>query len=52
MEDQGLKKYDLIVIGGGASGFFGGIQAATMKPGLSVLVLEKSNKLLAKAEQS
>lgn len=52
MEDQGLKKYDLIVIGGGAAGFFGAIQAATLKPGLKVLLLEKSNKLLAKVKVS
>jgi predicted Rossmann fold flavoprotein len=43
---------DLIVIGGGAAGFFGAIQAAEMKPGLKVLILEKSNKLLTKVRIS
>ena len=43
---------DLVVIGGGAAGFFGGIQAAEMKPGLKVLVLEKSNKILSKVRIS
>lgn len=52
MEDQGLKKYDLIVIGGGAAGFYGAIQAATLKPGLKVLLIEKSTKLLAKVKIS
>jgi predicted Rossmann fold flavoprotein len=47
-----MVTYDLIVIGGGAAGFFGAIQAASMKPGLKVLVLEKSSKLLSKVSVS
>jgi len=47
-----MNEFDLIVIGGGAAGFFGAIQAAEMKPGLRVLILEKSNKLLAKVKVS
>jgi predicted Rossmann fold flavoprotein len=47
-----MVKFDLIVIGGGAAGFFGAIQAASMKPGLSVLILEKSSKLLSKVRVS
>ncbi|MBT1700008.1 NAD(P)/FAD-dependent oxidoreductase [Fulvivirgaceae bacterium PWU4] len=39
-------------MGGGAAGFYGAIQAATLKPGLQVLLLEKSNKLLAKVKVS
>jgi hypothetical protein len=46
------KIFDLIVVGGGASGFFGAIQAAEMKPGLQILLLEKSTKLLAKVRIS
>ncbi len=45
-------QFDLIVIGGGAAGFFGAIQAAEMKPGLQVLILEKSSKLLSKVRIS
>jgi len=45
-------KYDLIVIGGGAAGFFGAIQAAELRPGLRILILEKSTKLLAKVRVS
>lgn len=45
-------KYDLIVIGGGAAGFFGAIQAAELKVGLRVLVLEKTSKLLSKVRIS
>jgi len=45
-------QFDLIVIGGGAAGFFGAIQAAEMKPTLKVLILEKSNKILSKVRIS
>jgi len=47
-----LKPYDLIVIGGGAAGFFGAINAAQRKPGLRILILEKSPKLLSKVKVS
>jgi len=52
MENQSGTKYDLIVIGGGASGFFGALQAAELSPGLRVLILEKSSKLLTKVKVS
>jgi len=45
-------RYDLIVIGGGAAGFFGAINAAEMKENLRVLILEKSSKLLSKVKVS
>jgi len=44
--------FDLIVIGGGASGFFGAIQTAEKKPGQRILILEKSSKLLSKVKIS
>jgi predicted Rossmann fold flavoprotein len=47
-----MAQFDLIVIGGGAAGFFGAIQAASMKPGLKVLILERSSKLLSKVRVS
>jgi predicted Rossmann fold flavoprotein len=47
-----MTKYDLIVIGGGAAGFFGAIQAASIKPELRILILEKSSKLLSKVRVS
>jgi predicted Rossmann fold flavoprotein len=46
------NQFDLIVIGGGAAGFFGAIHAAEINRGLKVLILEKSNKLLAKVKVS
>ncbi|MBX2897482.1 MAG: NAD(P)/FAD-dependent oxidoreductase [Cyclobacteriaceae bacterium] len=44
--------YDLIVIGGGAAGFFGAINAAELNPKLRILILEKSTKLLSKVKVS
>ncbi len=44
-------KYDILVIGGGAAGFFSAIEAS-QKPGLRVGIIEKSNKLLAKVKIS
>jgi len=46
------SRYDLLVIGGGAAGFFGAIHAAQNQPGLRVLLLEKSSKLLSKVKVS
>ena len=46
------KIYDLIVIGGGAAGFFGAINAGQLKPELKILIVEKSTKLLSKVKVS
>ena len=45
-------KFDLIVIGGGAAGFFCAIQSAERNPNLSILILEKSKELLSKVRIS
>ncbi len=42
----------LIVIGGGAAGFFCAVNAARLHPNLRVLIVEKSNKLLSKVKLS
>ena len=42
----------LIVIGGGAAGFFCAVNAARMNPDLQVHLLEKSDKLLSKVKVS
>jgi predicted Rossmann fold flavoprotein len=47
-----MAAFDLIVIGGGAAGFFGAVQAAESDPGLRILILEKSGKLLSKVRVS
>jgi predicted Rossmann fold flavoprotein len=46
------RVYDLIIIGGGAAGFFAAIQTCELKPGTGVLILEKSGKLLSKVKVS
>jgi len=45
-------KYDLIVIGGGAAGFFSAIQTAERNPNAEILILEKSQKTLSKVKIS
>jgi predicted Rossmann fold flavoprotein len=44
--------FDLIVIGGGAAGFFGAINCGAKNPKLKILLLEKSSKLLSKVKIS
>jgi predicted Rossmann fold flavoprotein len=46
------KSLDLIVIGGGAAGFFGAIQFAELNLDSSVLLIEKSTKVLSKVKIS
>lgn len=46
------QKIDLAVIGGGAAGFFGAINAAALNPALRIVILEKSPKLLSKVKIS
>ena len=42
----------LVVIGGGAAGFFCAVNAARLNPSLKVILLEKTNKLLSKVRIS
>jgi len=44
--------YDLVVVGGGAAGFFGAIQVATLDSTMRILILEKTSKLLSKVKIS
>ncbi|HMK26110.1 MAG TPA: NAD(P)/FAD-dependent oxidoreductase [Chitinophagaceae bacterium] len=55
IDDDEIKKAmskQLIVIGGGAAGFFCAVNAARMNPGLKVVIIEKTNKLLSKVKVS
>lgn len=47
-----MDKKRLVVIGGGAAGFFCAVNAARMNPVLQVTIIEKSNKLLSKVKVS
>jgi predicted Rossmann fold flavoprotein len=47
-----VAKKRLIVIGGGAAGFFCAVNAARLDPQLDVLLLEKTGKLLSKVKVS
>lgn len=47
-----MKQKHLVVIGGGAAGFFTAVNAAGMNPALRVTLLEKSGKLLSKVKVS
>ncbi|MCJ8166284.1 NAD(P)/FAD-dependent oxidoreductase [Pontibacter sp. E15-1] len=46
------RQQKIVVIGGGAAGFFGAITCAAHTPGATVLLLEKSGKLLSKVRVS
>lgn len=47
-----MKQKQLVVIGGGAAGFFAAVNAAGMNSALKVILLEKSSKLLSKVKIS
>ncbi len=44
--------YDLIVIGGGAAGYFGAINAAEARPGMRVSIVEATPRVLTKVKVS
>ena len=47
-----MSRKNLVVIGGGAAGFFCAVNAARLNPDLRVIILEKTNKLLSKVKIS
>jgi predicted Rossmann fold flavoprotein len=47
-----MNKNKLVVIGGGAAGFFCAVNAARMYPQLQVTIIEKTGKLLSKVKVS
>lgn len=47
-----MSNKKLIVIGGGAAGFFCAVNVARMNPTLKVIIIEKTNKLLSKVKVS
>lgn len=47
-----METKSLLVIGGGAAGFFCAVNAARLAPGLQVTIVERSSKLLSKVRVS
>ena len=47
-----MVKQDVIIIGGGAAGFFAAINVAAQNPDLSITILERGNELLTKVKVS
>ena len=47
-----MKHYDVIIIGGGAAGFFAAINIAERNPELTVLILERGKEVLTKVKVS
>lgn len=45
-------QFDLVVVGGGAAGFFGAIQAASADATLRIAILERTSKVLTKVKVS
>ncbi len=47
-----MDKYDIIIVGGGAAGFFTAINAAESNPGLRIAILERGKEVLSKVKVS
>lgn len=47
-----MKKYDLVVLGGGAAGFFCAINSAMLNPSLKIAIVEKNREVLQKVKVS
>ncbi|MDC0371264.1 NAD(P)/FAD-dependent oxidoreductase [Flavobacteriaceae bacterium] len=47
-----MEQYDVLVVGGGAAGFFAAINTAELNPGLSVAILERGTSVLNKVKLS
>ena len=52
LHDNIMAQKKLIVIGGGAAGFFCAVNAARLNPKIEVVIVEKNNKILSKVRVS
>ena len=46
------SKYDVLIVGGGAAGFFTAINIAEKNQGLKIAILERGNTVLSKVKIS
>ena len=51
-KNENIEAKHLVVIGGGAAGFFCAINAAKFNPTIRVTIIEKTNKVLSKVKVS
>lgn len=47
-----MDQFDVVIVGGGAAGFFSAINLAEMRPGLRIVILEQSKEALSKVRIS
>jgi len=47
-----MKQFDVIIIGGGAAGFFAAINIADLNPNLRIIILERGSNVLTKVKVS
>ena len=47
-----MKNYDVLIVGGGAAGFFSAINIAEANPSLKIAILERRNAVLIKVKIS
>ena len=47
-----MMQYDIIILGGGAAGFFAAINIAELKPDLKIVILERGKEVLTKVKVS
>lgn len=52
MKEQGIIQQDIIIVGGGAAGFFTAINAAENDPSLKITILERGKEVLNKVRIS
>ena len=50
--NEKLRKIDIIIIGGGAAGYFTAINLAENKPNLKIIILERGSEVLSKVKVS
>ena len=47
-----MNNYDVLIVGGGAAGFFAAINTATQNPNLKIAILERGSNVLSKVKIS